>query len=251
MQLIINGINGKMGKNLIAACNAQGVEIVAGIDKVLDAETVYPFPVFDDISKFEGQADGIIDFSRPEALSSILGYAVKKKIPTVVATTGFDEAQKAYIQECAQKIPVFFSANMSLGVNLQLELAKTAAAFLGQNFDIEIIEKHHKMKVDAPSGTALLLADGINSVFNDEKVYEYGRHTKTEKRKPEEIGIHAIRGGTIVGEHQILFIGDNEVLEITHKAESRMVFANGAIRAAAFLLGKEPGLYNMSDIVRG
>lgn len=248
MRVIINGIYGKMGKCLKDACEAQGLRVVAGVDKY--AGEPMPFPVYANINEYTEGADAIIDFSRPDALKEITDYGIAHNIPVVIATTGFSNEEIAFIRQSSAKIPVFFTANMSLGVNLQLELARIAAKFLGESFDIEIIEKHHNMKVDSPSGTALLLANGINDVLPHKKEYEYNRHAKVAKREPKELGIHSIRGGTIVGEHQVLFIGDNEVIEITHKAESRTVFANGAVKAAKFVFEKPPGLYSMADVVK-
>ncbi|MGI6168199.1 MAG: 4-hydroxy-tetrahydrodipicolinate reductase [Christensenellales bacterium] len=247
MKIIINGIYGKMGKELITVAQKRGFEIAAGIDSQ-KGDVAMGFPVYETIRQYEGSSDVLIDFSRPSAIRSILEYCRSKKLPAVIATTGFSEEEIDYIAQCAQEIPIFKSANMSLGVNLQLELAKITAAFFGERFDIEIVEKHHRMKTDAPSGTALLLADGISEIFSNDKGYVFGRHGRSEKRQ-SEIGIHAVRGGTVVGEHQVLFLGDNEIIEITHKAESRMVFAHGACRAAEFLFGRDPGLYDMHSIV--
>jgi 4-hydroxy-tetrahydrodipicolinate reductase len=247
MKIIINGINGRMGKELIEVANKRGFEIAAGIDSQI-AGASFDFPVYESIRQCEQEADVLIDFSRPNAIRSLMEYCRGKKLPAVIATTGFSEEEMDYIAQCAEEIPIFKSANMSLGVNLQMELAKITAAFFGERFDIEIIEKHHRMKADAPSGTALLLADGINEVFHGDKGYMFGRHGRAEKRQ-SEIGIHAVRGGTVVGEHQVLFLGDNEIIEITHKAESRVVFAHGACRAAEFLIGRKPGLYDMQSIV--
>lgn len=249
MRIIINGINGGMGQNILSAAREAGYSVVAGVDINPDARD-NGCPVFTSIDACPADADVIIDFSRPQALPSLLAFARAHSIALVVATTGLTDEDRRLMRQAAEEIPIFNSANMSLGVNLQRNLAQTAAIFLGEAFEIEIIEKHHHRKVDAPSGTALLLADAINEVVDQRLEYVFGRHTKTERRKPNELGLHAIRGGTIVGEHEILFIGPDEVIEIKHSATSRQVFAQGALRAAQFLTNDcKPGMYNMNDIV--
>lgn len=248
INVILNGANGKMGQVIAGViAKADDIRVAAGVDKLPDC-LQNNFPVYVNIGDCKENADMIIDFSRPEALADNLAFAEKKGIPIVIATTGFSADEKRSIYEAARSIPVFFAANMSLGVNLQIELAKNAAAFLGEAYDIEIIEKHHNQKVDAPSGTALAIADSINESFTDPKEYVYGRSSKTERRG-REIGFHSVRGGTIPGDHSVLFIGTDEVLEINHSAQSRQIFAFGAVRAARFLNGKPVGLYNMSDII--
>ncbi|MCI8649197.1 MAG: 4-hydroxy-tetrahydrodipicolinate reductase [Anaerotruncus sp.] len=247
-RILLSGCNGKMGRN-IAACvrERNDCTIVAGIDisgTVLDA-----FPVFTSPAECSVEADVIIDFSHPNALSALLDYAILHKLPAVIATTGLSSSQIDAIHAAAEKIPVFFTANMSLGVNLLAELAKKAAAVLGDQFDIEIIEKHHNQKIDAPSGTALMLADAISSVLLEPPAYVYDRHAVRKKRSKNEIGIHAVRGGTIVGEHEILFAGHDETITISHAAASKGVFATGSINAAMFLCEKEKGLYHMGDLV--
>ncbi len=248
INVILNGANGKMGQ-VLAGIIAQtdDIKVAAGVDKFPDFKQ-NDFPVYLSLEDCGEKADMIIDFSRPEALTANLSYAKRKHIPMVIATTGFTPEEKKQIYDAAKNIPVFFAANMSLGVNLQMELAKNAAAFLGEAYDIEIIEKHHNQKVDAPSGTALAIADFINDAFTDRKDYVFGRHSKTEKRG-REIGIHAVRGGTIPGEHSVMFIGTDEIIEINHTAQSRQIFAFGAVRAARFIFGKPAGLYNMSDVI--
>lgn len=250
MRLIINGINGGMGQHVLQAAQAtEDCYVVAGIDHMSELHE-NPCPVFSDFEACDVEADVVIDFSRPDALKPLLTFCKKVNARPVIATTGFSEDDLAMMDKFAEELPVFHTANMSLGVNLQANLAKVATGFLGEAFEVEIIEKHHHRKVDAPSGTALLLADNINEVANGAREYVYGRHTKTEKRKPNEIGIHAVRGGTIVGEHEILFIGDDEIVELTHKALSRKVFAQGSIRAAQFIIKQEQNrVYNMNDIV--
>jgi 4-hydroxy-tetrahydrodipicolinate reductase len=248
INVIINGANGRMGQVLSSIITeTDDLKVVTGIDKFPDFRQ-NSFPVYLSLENSSENADMIIDFSRPEALPANLSFAKQNKIPMVIATTGFSFEEKKQIYEAAKNIPIFFAANMSLGVNLQMELAKSAAAFLGEAYDIEIIEKHHNQKVDAPSGTALAIADFINEAFTDPKEYVYGRHSKTEKRG-REIGIHAVRGGTVPGEHSVMFIGTDEIIEINHIAQSRQIFAFGAVRAARFLFGKPAGLYSMSDII--
>ncbi|MEE1010943.1 MAG: 4-hydroxy-tetrahydrodipicolinate reductase [Acutalibacteraceae bacterium] len=250
--IILSGCNGKMGKAVTkSVADAEGIEIVGGVD--IYAENLSGYPVFsspagisDDITK---KADVIIDFSNPSALAGLLEYAVKNSIPAVISTTGLNDAQINLIKDAAQKIPVFFSANMSLGVNLVCELAKKAAAVLGDSFDIEIIEMHHNQKIDAPSGTALMIADSIKEELDESVKYEYDRHSKREKRTKNEIGIHAVRGGTITGEHQVIFAGLDEIITISHSARSKELFATGAITAAKFICGKPAGLYKMSDMI--
>jgi 4-hydroxy-tetrahydrodipicolinate reductase len=250
MRIIINGINGGMGQNVLKAAQmTDGCTVVAGIDRMPEAYS-NPCPVFSDLGACDVGADVVIDFSRPDALPSILAFCDKTGARPVIATTGLSAEDLALMAQHGTRYPIFHSANMSLGVNLQVNLARFAAGFLGDDFEVEIIEKHHHRKVDAPSGTALLLANSINEVADGKKEFVYGRHTKTERRTRNELGIHAIRGGTIVGEHDVLFIGNDEIIELTHKALSRQVFAQGALRAAAFILEQtQPRIYNMNDIV--
>ena len=248
IKIIICGAGGKVGQVLAASAKStDGVCVVAGVDKFADPDGA-EFPVYRSIGDVDIDADVIIDFSRPEALGDNLAYAEKNGLKLVIATTGFSDDEIARIHDAANRVPVFFSANMSLGVNLQIELSKKAAAFLGEDYDIEIIEKHHNQKVDAPSGTALAIASGINSMFIEPKDYVYGRHTKTERRG-REIGLHAVRGGTITGEHTVMFIGTDEIFEINHIAQSKSIFATGALRAAMFMAEKPAGLYDMNDII--
>lgn len=247
-KIVISGANGKMGK-VIARSVAERTdcEVVAGID--LYTAGVHEFPVVATPAEYQGEADVLIDFSNPALLDSLLDYAKERKLPIVIATTGYSQDQIAKIKETAAEIPVFFSFNMSLGVNLLVNLAKKATELLGGQFDIEIIEKHHNQKIDAPSGTALMIADGINEVLDGKMRYEYDRHAKREKRTKNEIGIHAVRGGTIVGEHEVIFAGHDEVLSISHQAMSKEIFAVGSINAAVFLAKQAPGLYDMSKML--
>ncbi len=247
IKVILCGAAGKMGGFVARAIKEeQDMEIVAGIDKI---NSGLPFPVFDSFDKITEKADIIIDFSHPILLDSILDYAVATNTAVVLATTGYSEEQIAKINKTAEKIPVFFTFNMSLGVNLICSLAKKAAAILGDGFDVEIIEKHHNQKIDAPSGTAIMLANAVNSCFNNEKLFEYDRHSKRQKRDKKEIGIHSVRGGTIVGEHDVIFAGYDETVTISHSAGSKEVFAVGAVKAGKFLYGKKAGMYDMNSIM--
>ncbi len=247
-QIILSGCNGKMGHVISdIVMGRDDCTIVAGFD--LNTQLQYDYPVYAKPSEYTGSGDVIIDFSHPSLLTALLDYAEEKKIPIVLATTGYSKAQLEEIHAAAQRLPVFFSANMSLGINLMVELAKKAASVLGGSFDIEIIEKHHNQKIDAPSGTALMIADAVSGVLSEKPQYVYDRHSQRKKRDKNEIGIHAIRGGTIVGEHDIMFAGRDEILTISHTAMSKEVFASGAVNAAVFMCGKAPGLYNMKDMV--
>jgi 4-hydroxy-tetrahydrodipicolinate reductase len=218
---------------------------VCGFDRENSNESI---PIYNDIEKIKEKVDVIIDFSVPVATFEILKYAIKNKTPIVIATTGFNKEQLAQIEEYSKEIPVFRSANMSLDINLMASIIQKVADVLTDS-DIEIIETHHNRKVDSPSGTAILLADAINEILEDKKQYTFDRMQKREKRSKNEIGFSSVRGGNIVGEHTVAFFGENETLEITHKAYSRQVFAEGALKAAMFLIGKENGLYNMRDMV--
>ena len=247
IKAIICGASGKMGGFVADACKADGeIQVVSGVDKVNVGQD---FPVFPDFDAVNVSADVIIDFSHPVLLDSILEFATKNNTAVVLATTGYGENQIEQIKEAAKKIPVFFTFNMSLGVNLICSLAKKAAAILGDGFDIEIIEKHHNQKIDAPSGTAIMLANAVNSCFDGQKVYEYDRHSKRQKRSNREIGIHSVRGGTIVGEHDVIFAGHDETVTISHSAQSKEVFAVGSVKAAKFIVGKQAGLYDMNSIM--
>lgn len=247
-RLILSGANGAMGRVIVSSARERSdCSIVAGID--LNTEMTGGFHVFAVPEDCKAEADVIIDFSHPLALENLLDMAVKRKLPIVVATTGLSAAQIEQIREAAEQIPVFFSFNMSLGINLMVELAKTAARVLGDGFDIEIIEKHHSKKIDAPSGTAVMLADGISTVLDDEPQYTYDRHSQRKSRGKNEIGMHSIRGGTIVGEHEVIFAGKDEIVTISHSARSKQVFATGAINAAIFLAKQPAGLYSMSDLI--
>lgn len=226
------------------------VTIAAGVDARDDGHN--PYPVFTDINDCDMEADCLIDFSTASAVDKMLDYCVEKKLPCVLCTTGLSEQQLQKVKEVSEQIPVLRSANMSLGINLLLKLLKDAAAVLAPaGFDIEILEKHHNQKLDAPSGTALALADSINEELDHEYEYVYDRSARREKRPRKEIGISAVRGGTIVGEHDVLFAGPDEVITFSHTAYSRAVFGKGAVQAAKFLAGKTPGMYDMGNVIAG
>ena len=247
-KIMLSGCNGKMGRvidRLVA--DRDDAQIVCGID--INDVQYGDYPVFTSPAKCDVACDVIVDFSHPSCLEGILDYAKANKVAAVICTTGLSQAQKDALVQTSKEVPVFFSANMSLGVNLLIDLAKRAAKLLEGSFDIEIIEKHHNQKIDAPSGTALAIADAIGEVLSEQPAYTYDRHSVRKKRGKEEIGIHAVRGGTIVGDHEIIFAGADEVIELKHHAASKEIFAVGAIRAAVFMQGKAPGMYSMTDLV--
>lgn len=248
-KIIISGCNGKMGQNITRLCAArEDITIVAGFD--INPVKLGAYPVYADPMEFQGEADAIVDFSSPSTLTSLLSYCTNKRMPCVFCTTGYSDEQLVQILHASEVIPVFRSGNMSLGINLLTALVKKAAAVLGDNFDVEIIEKHHRTKVDAPSGTAIMLADAAASALPHDSEYVYDRHSVRQKRGINEIGISSIRGGTIVGEHEVIFAGTDEVIEFKHTAYSRDVFANGSLSAAIFLSGiKAPGMYDMNDVL--
>jgi len=249
-KIIMHGCNGKMGHTISKlVAKHPSCTMVAGIDK--NTEEHFDYPVFQSLSDCPVEADVIIDFSIAHAVEGLLKAAKAANIPVVVCTTGLNPEQIAGVHQIAQDLPILFSANMSLGINLLISLVAKATSILSPaGFDIEIIEKHHNQKVDAPSGTALYIADSINETLNNEYDYTYDRSTKRVKRPKKEIGIHAVRGGSIVGEHQVIFAGQDEILEINHMAHSKDVFAVGSINAALFLAGKPAGLYNMGDVIQ-
>ena len=248
--IILVGANGKMGQVICRITeDIKDVCITCGID--INTESKNGFPVYSSFDEVkETPCDIIVDFSHPSTLESTLSYAITHNKGVVIATTGFNSEQIAAIKSAGKKIPVFFSANMSLGVNLLIELAKKAVSVLGDVFDIEIIEKHHNQKIDSPSGTALAIADGINSVSDVSNDYVYDRHSTRKKRTKNEIGIHSVRGGTIVGEHSVIFAGNDEIIELKHTASSKEIFAVGAVKAAIFLNNKPHGLYDMNDLIQ-
>ncbi len=246
--IILSGCNGKMGQVITRLCqDDEAINIVCGVD--INTEKKSHYPVYSSYNDIKEKADVIIDFSHPSNLNPSMEYAIKSNTAIIVATTGLSKEQIEYVKASGEKIPVFYSANMSLGINLIISLVKKAVSVLEENFDIEIIEKHHNQKIDAPSGTAIMIADAIKEEMKEEAEYVYDRHSVREKRQKKEIGISAVRGGTIVGEHQVLFAGNDEQIEFKHTATSKEVFAVGAIKAAKFLCGKGAGLYNMSDLM--
>ena len=245
----MHGCNGKMGQVISGLAKAdEQIEIVAGIDRYMGINNDYP--VFDSIEKCDVEADVVIDFSNAAAVDALLEYCVEKALPVVLCTTGLSEEQLAKVEEAAGKTAVLKSANMSLGINLLMKLLQDAAKVLGPaGYDIELVEKHHNQKVDAPSGTALALADSINEALDQEYTYVYDRSQVRQKRDQKEIGISAVRGGTIVGDHEVIFAGVDEVIEFKHTAYSKSVFGKGAVEAAKFLAGKPAGRYDMSDVI--
>ena len=248
-RVIMHGCNGKMGQ-MITSIIAEDpeVEIVAGID--VSNHIVNTYPVFADIAECDVEADVLIDFCIASAIDGLLDYCTARQIPCVLCTTGLSEAQLVKVEETSKTVAVLKSANMSLGVNMLLKIVKEAAATLAPaGFDIEIVEKHHNLKVDAPSGTALALADSINEEFDNAYDYIYDRSQVRQKRSKQEIGISAVRGGTIVGDHDIIFAGSDEVVTLSHRAYSKAVFAKGAVQAAKFLKGKPAGRYDMKDVI--
>jgi 4-hydroxy-tetrahydrodipicolinate reductase len=248
-KIILVGCNGKMGQMItgIAADDADAV-IVAGIDVIDNRDNGYP--VYAKLADCKEKADAIIDFSSSQGIEERVDYAVEKQIPLVECSTGLSEEQTSYLLDAGKKVAVLRSANMSVGVNLLIKLVKEAAKKLAsEGFDIEIVEKHHNQKLDAPSGTALALADSINEAMDNQYEYVYDRSQVRQKREKKELGISAVRGGTIVGEHDVIFAGTDEVVTFSHSAYSRGVFAKGSVVAAKYLKGKGAGLYDMADVL--
>ena len=248
VRILLIGCNGRMGQAITLAAKELGdLAVTAGVD--IHPNNLNSYPTYADVANVQETVDVIIDFSHPSGAGKALRYAVEKQLPIVMATTGLEPSHLELLREAAKHTAVLRSANMSLGVNLLIELAQKAAKALYRNWDIEIVEKHHNQKLDAPSGTALAIADAMNDVITDvDMTYVNGRHGKTEKRTRQEIGIHAVRGGTIPGEHTVIFAGQDEVITLQHSALSRSIFAEGALSAALFLAGKTPGLYSMRDM---
>lgn len=249
VRIIMHGCNGKMGQtisNLVAA--DEEVEIVAGVDTYQGISN--PYPVFSDMASCDVEADAVIDFSNAAAVDGLLKVCAERKLPVVLCTTGLSEEQLALVAQTAKETAVLKSANMSLGINMLLKILKEATAVLAPaDFDIEIVEKHHNQKLDAPSGTALALADSINEELSNSYEYVYDRSKVRKKREKKEIGLSAVRGGTIVGDHDVIFAGADEVITFSHRAYSKAVFGKGAIQAAKFLAGKSAGMYDMSDVI--
>ena len=250
-RVIMHGCNGRMGQMITGIVeNDLDVEIVAGVDVSDHIQNSYP--VFKSISECDAQADVIIDFANASAVDVLLDYAAGRQIPVVLCTTGLSEAQLEHMKQASEKVAILKSANMSLGINTIMKLLKEITPLFAESgFDIEIVEKHHNQKLDAPSGTALALADSVNEALDNEYEYVYDRSQRREKRPKKEIGISAVRGGSIVGDHDVIFAGMDEVVTISHTAYSRAVFGKGAVAAAKFLANKGPGMYDMSDVING
>lgn len=248
-KMIMHGCNGRMGHMIIDLVkDDKDIEVVAGVDAF--GESSYDFPVFKSLSECNTEADVIVDFSSASAVDGLLDYCVSKKVPVVLCSTGLSPEQLEKVKEASKSVAVLKSANMSYGVNALLKvLREVSPLFAEAGFDIEIVEKHHNQKLDAPSGTAIALADAINDSFDDKYDYVYDRSTRREKRPKKEIGISAVRGGTIVGDHDVIFAGLDEVVTFSHRAYSRAVFGKGAIEAAKFLAGKAAGMYDMADVL--
>jgi len=249
IKAIMHGCNGRMGQFIAGLLKDDpDMKLVAGVDVSQHIEN--PFPVYASIDECNVEADVIIDFASAKAVDALLDYCVRTQTPCVLCTTGLSEEQLNKVEEASKKVAILKSANMSLGINMLLKLLKEATAVLAPaGFDIDIVEKHHNQKLDAPSGTAIALADSINEELNKEYDYVYDRSVRREKRPVKEIGISAVRGGTIVGEHDVIFAGTDEVITFSHTAYSRAVFAKGAISAGKFLAGKPAGYYNMADVI--
>jgi 4-hydroxy-tetrahydrodipicolinate reductase len=249
MNILLHGCNGRMGQVITKLAGGRtDLKITCGVDSYA-SKLNNPYPVYNNIRDIKESVDVLIDFSNHNTISDLLEFGIKHKISLVLCTTGYTPYEKQSISDASLIIPIFNSGNMSLGINLLLSLAKQAAAKLYGDFDIEIIEKHHNQKLDAPSGTALMIADAITSATSEDLNYSYERHSKMEKRNKNEIGIHSLRGGSIIGEHNVVFAGASEVIEISHSAISRDVFGVGALRAAQFIMGKPAGLYNMQNLI--
>ena len=248
-KVIMHGCNGRMGKAIVGlAAEDSNVQIVAGVDAF--GSNDYDFPVFDSIEKCDVEADVVIDFSNASAVDNLLNTCGEKKLPVVLCTTGLSDSQLKLVEETSKKTAVLKSANMSVGINMLMKvLAEISPVLSAAGFDIEIVEKHHNQKLDAPSGTAIALADSINEALPEKYEYVYDRSSRREKRPEKEIGISAVRGGTIVGDHDVIFAGTDEVITLSHRAYSRTVFGKGALEAAKYLAGKSAGLYDMSDVI--
>lgn len=245
IKILLVGASGKMGRT-VAKCG--GDQIVAGVDVHVD-ETYKPsFPIYADMDSVKESVDVIIDFSGPGALESVLGYARKHNIGAVLAATGYSDKDRDLIHSASENVPLFCTANLSVGISLLKYLAREAARIIGETSDIEIVERHHNLKVDSPSGTALALADAVAEELPGSMEFVYGRHGD-EKRAQNEIGIHSVRGGTIIGDHEVMFIRNDEEVSLTHHAYSKDIFAQGALQAADFLLRQSPGLYDMESLI--
>lgn len=248
VKIILRGCMGHMGRVITDIVNNDDeCEIVAGLDIVNDGST--KFPIYPTLAEVKEEADVVIDFSTPKGIRELLADGKAKNIPMVLCSTGYTKEEIDLIVESSKEMTILRSANMSLGVNTIIKLLQTATEILAKDFDIDIVERHHNLKKDSPSGTALALADAINEVLNNEYEYVFDRSTRSEKRPKKEIGISAVRGGTIVGDHEVIFAGRDEVIEIKHSAYSKAVFGKGAVNAAKYLAGKPHGLYTMKDVI--
>ncbi len=249
--IILCGCGGRMGRSVTQMVqDSNEYRIVAGVDvNASELGTVCSFPVYQSIEDFPGKADVVIDFSHHSALPSLAGYATKNDIPLVIATTGHTDEEMQLMRQTSESVGIFFSRNMSIGINLLIEISRKAASTLGIDFDIEIVEKHHNKKLDAPSGTAMMIAEELACEREVESEFVYDRHNVRRQRDTREIGIHSVRGGTIVGEHDVIFAGNNEIITLSHTATSREIFASGALRAAKFMVGKSAGMYSMTDLI--
>lgn len=250
IKMIMHGCNGHMGQTITRLAKEDGtIEIVAGVDRYTNVANDYP--VFESIEMCDVEADVVVDFSTAAAMDGLLKYCEAKEIPAVLCTTGLSEEQLKKVEETSKKTAILRSANMSLGINMLMKLLKEAAKILAPaGFDIELVERHHNQKLDAPSGTALALADSVNEALDNSYTYVYDRSQVRQKRDKKEIGMSSVRGGTIVGDHEVIFAGADEVVEFKHSAYSKAVFGKGALEAAKFLAGKQPGLYDMSDVIQ-
>lgn len=248
-KIILRGCNGRMGEAISRICAERNdIMIVAGVD--IRTEKRFSYPVYSHVMEFSGHADVIVDFTSPDDIEELLDYCIKKKMSAVLCSTGYNDAQLNLIHDKSHEIPIFRSGNMSFGIQVLRELARRAAAMLGEDFDIEIIERHHRSKLDAPSGTAVMLYEELAVALPYEPTPVYDRHERREKRGKNEIGLHTVRGGSIVGDHELVFAGYDEVITLSHSAGSREVFAAGAVRAALFMSNLDkPGLYEMRDII--
>lgn len=247
INILLSGACGKMGTNFTnRTAEDDEVKIICGIDFRTGN---FNYPIYRSFSDVKEIPDAVVDFSNPALLDELLEFCITNNLPLIIATTGYSDEQIRKIKAAAKQIPLFFTFNMSLGINLLCRLAKYAAEILGDAFDIEIVEKHHNQKLDAPSGTAIMLANSVNDSFNNNKHYEYDRHSRRQKREKSEIGIHSVRGGTIVGEHEVIFAGHDELITLSHSAGSKEIFVTGAVKAVKFLVNKPNGLYDMDSLI--
>ncbi len=251
VSIVLSGASGKMGLEFVKVVKAsEKAKIIAGIDLIQpNYLNSVDFSVYENFSNLDVDVDVIVDFSNPSALNKILNFAEKNKVAVVLATTGYNAGQIEQIKEVSKYIPIFFSFNMSIGINLLINLIKKAFSVLNDDFDVEIVEKHHNQKIDAPSGTALMLANALNEISENELNFVYDRHKVRQKRDKAEIGMHSIRGGTIVGEHEVIFAGKDEIITISHSARSKQIFAEGALKAALFIKSAPAGMYDMDNLI--